>query len=235
MGIYTYNFDRLEKLLFTIISHNSDADFIEWLKDTSNLTNESTSFNKFKIAFSLVSRKVANQSIQLSSSQEEELKKEFGLILTNWDLHRLCRVWMILQIDASDKEAYIAKINDLFSNAEMNELATLYAALPVLAYPESWILRCAEGIRSNIGTVLDAVILNNPYPSLFLDEIAWNQLILKAFFTDKDTNQIIGVKQRANKNLANSLQDYIAERKAANRPIIDQLWEMIKINELEKK
>lgn len=233
--MYSYDFDKLKKLLFTIISQNSEGDFLEWLKNTSILANESTSFNKFKIAFSLVSRKVPNQNIQLNNSQEEELKKQFGLILTNWDLQRLCRIWMILQIDASDEKTYTAKINDLFSNAEMNELATMYAALPILAYPESWILRCAEGIRSNIGSVLDAIILNNPYPSSFLDEAAWNQLILKAFFTDKDTGQIIGVKERANESLAKSLQDYVDERKAANRPINDQLWEMIKINELEKK
>jgi hypothetical protein len=233
--MYSYDFDKLEKLLFTIISQNSEDDVLKWLRDTSAIANESNSFNKFKIAFSLVSRKVPHQSVQINSTQEEELKKQFGLMLTNWDLQRLYRIWMILQIDVSEKEAYIAKINDLFSNAEMNELASMYAALPILAYPESWTLRCAEGVRSNIGSVLDAIILNNPYPSAFLDETAWNQLILKAFFTDKDTTQIIGVAKRANSNLAKSLQDYVAERKAANRAIHDQLWEMIKINDLENK
>ena len=234
MSPYPYDFDKLEELIFTIIAQNNESNFLEWLKDSSILANESTSFNKFKVAFSLVSRKVPNQSIQVNTSQEEELKRQFGLTITNWDLQRLCRIWMILKIDVSDKERYKTKINELFSDAEMNELAAMYAALPILAYPESWILRCAEGIRSNIGSVLDAIIINNPYPSRFLDESAWNQLILKAFFTDKDT-QIIGVKERANENLAKSLQDYIDERKAANRPIKDQLWEMLKINKFENK
>ncbi len=235
MSPYSYDFDKLEELIVTIIVQNDESNFLEWLKDSSILANESSSFNKFKVAFSLVSRKVPNQSIKTNSSQEEELKKQYGLTITNWDLQRLCRIWMILKIDASDKERYKSKINELFRDAEMNELATMYAALPILAYPDSWISRCAEGIRSNIGSVLDAIILNNPYPAAFLDETAWNQLILKAFFTDKDTAQIIGVKERANENLAKSLQDYIDERKAANRPIKDQLWEMLKINKLENK
>ena len=235
MNMYSYDFEKLEKLILTIITQNIEINALEWLKDSSVFANDSSSFTKFKVAFSLVSRKVPNQSIQLNSSQEEELKSEFGLITKDWDLQRLCRIWLILQIDPSDEKSYTAKINDLFSNAEMNELATMYASLPVLAYPESWILRSAEGIRSNIGSVLDAIIINNPYPSRYLDESAWNQLILKAFFTDKDTTQIIGVEERANENLAKSLQDYIEEREAANRPIKDELREMLRINNLEKK
>lgn len=230
--MYSYDFDKLEKLLFTIISQNAKPDVLIWLKDISILANEESAFNKFKVGFSLVSRKIPHQPFQITKLQNEELK-QFGLTLADWDLQKLSRIWMIMQIDPTVKEVYVNKINDLFSNAEMSELASMYASLPILAYPESWALRCAEGVRSNIGSVLDAIILNNPYPSAFLNETAWNQLILKAFFTDKDTTQIVGVEKRANKNLAKSLKDYVAERKAASRPIHDQLWEMIKINDLE--
>ncbi|MDQ2862379.1 MAG: EboA domain-containing protein, partial [Bacteroidota bacterium] len=110
---------------------------------------------------------------------------------------------------------------------EMNELADLYASLPVFAYPEMWVKRCAEGIRSNIGIVLDAIMYDNPYPSKYLDEAAWNQLVLKAFFTDKDANRIIGLDARANKNLASTLIDYAHERWAAGRSVNVQLWRLV--------
>ena len=89
----------------------------------------------------------------------------------------------------------------------MNELVALYSALPVLAYPEIWKMRCAEGIRSNIGHVLESIMYNNPYPMQYLDEKAWNQLILKAFFTDKDINLIPGIDKRANAELARTRSD----------------------------
>ena len=63
----------------------------------------------------------------------------------------------------------------------MNELVALYSALPLLAYPEAWVHRCTEGIRSNIGPVLEAIMIANPYPSENLSEAAWNQVVLKAF------------------------------------------------------
>ncbi len=97
---------------------------------------------------------------------------------------------------------------------------------PILNYPEAWKLRCAEGIRSNIGTVLEAIMYHNPYPANNLDETAWNQLVLKAFFTDKDVNKIVGLDERANQNLANTLFDYVEERWAAGRTVNPQIWRL---------
>ena len=106
----------------------------------------------------------------------------------------------------------------------MSELVALYSSLPVLAYPETWVKRCAEGIRSNIGQVLEAVICKNPFPSEQLDEAAWNQLILKAIFTDKPLLDIVGLRERRNASLAKSLSDYAHERWAAHRDLNPLVW-----------
>jgi hypothetical protein len=67
---------------------------------------------------------------------------------------------------------------------------------------------------------------HNPYPQIYLDQKAWNQLVLKAFFTDKDLNKISGVDERANAELATTLQDYAHERWAASRSINPHLWRL---------
>ncbi len=90
----------------------------------------------------------------------------------------------------------------------MNELTALYGALPFLAFPEAWKLRTAEGVRSNIGSVLEAIMVRNPYPAQYLDEPAWNQLVMKAFFTDKPVHLISGLDERANPELARILRDF---------------------------
>jgi len=109
----------------------------------------------------------------------------------------------------------------------MNELVALYSSLPVLAYPEEWKMLCADGIRSNIATVLEAIMLDNPYPAAYLDEAAWNQMVLKAFFTEKDIDRIVGLNQRNNKQLAATLFDYAQERIAADREVNNKLWSLV--------
>ena len=68
---------------------------------------------------------------------------------------------------------------------------------------------------------------NNPYPSENLSEAAWNQLVLKAFFTEKPIHKIIGLDRRANQELANILSDYAHERWAAFRTVNPQLWRCV--------
>jgi hypothetical protein len=121
----------------------------------------------------------------------------------------------------------VAAIENLFLAADMNELVALYSALPLLDYPSRWKARCAEGIRSNIGDVLTAVMCDNPYPAAHLDEPAWNQLVMKAFFTDKPVDRIYRLDQRANAELAKILSDYAHERWAAGRRINPQLWRCV--------
>ena len=82
----------------------------------------------------------------------------------------------------------ILRIGEPFTAAEVNELVALHGALPVLAYPRKFTVRCAEGIRSTVGDVLQplfAII----YPAEYLEEAAWNQLVLKAF-TEKEIDRI---------------------------------------------
>jgi hypothetical protein len=149
--------------------------------------------------------------------------------MNDWSTDTLCRVWLLLQVSPHDKFNYVATIDPLFIGAEVNELVALYKALELLEYPEQWIGRCEEGIRSNIGSVLEAIMYNNGYPALYLREAAWNQMILKAFFTDKDVTRIRGLKQRVNPALKTSLADYVQERLTAGRSIHPEIYRLIEV------
>ncbi|SEK18947.1 EboA domain-containing protein [Parapedobacter koreensis] len=146
------------------------------------------------------------------------------LVVKDWPLVRLVRVWVLTRVPALEQPSYLSLIERLFSYGDVEELAALYAALPIYHYPAAWQLRCMEGIRSNMAPVRQAIIVNNHYPSQFLDEGAWNQLVLKAFFTDEDIPNIIGLKRRNNLRLAQALVDYAYELHAAKRNINPMLW-----------
>ncbi len=108
----------------------------------------------------------------------------------------------------------------------MNELVALYSALPLLAYPQNWLFRATEAVRSNVGDVFDALVMNNPYPTRYFDESAWNQLVLKTIFNDKAIHRIIGLQGRSNADLARMLSDFAHERWAAGRTVAPEVWRL---------
>lgn len=151
----------------------------------------------------------------------------FPLRIDGWPVSRLARVWVLMGIPAIAEADYVQLIERLFKYGDMEELTALYSALPVYHYPEAWVPRCKEGVRSNIGPVRHAVMADNPYPASFLEEEAWNQLVLKAFFTEEDIPSIFGLKRRNNRELAEALTDYAYERYAAKREINPMLWVLV--------
>lgn len=168
--------------------------------------------------------KSVDRDLRITLSDTHAEGEFVPLVIKDWPLVRLIRIWTLMNIPPMEEAAYVALIERLFKYGEMEELAALYAALPVYYYPAAWVPRCTEGIRSNMAPVRQVVMINNPYPSLFLGEGAWNQLVLKAFFTDEDIPQIMGLKQRNNARLAEALIDYAYELHAAKRTINPMLW-----------
>jgi hypothetical protein len=217
---------EIKKIISAIIRENLLPETWSWLAEKCVLGNHS--IQQLNTGFVSMPRKTGRAVIHFTKEQAATLSlARPDFIIDNWTVDRLCRVWLLLHLDAAKKDHYFHSIENLFLSAEMNELVALYSSLPVLPWPELWRNRCAEGIRSNIGIVLEAIICNNPYPSEQLSEAAWNQLVMKAFFTDKPIHQIIGLDRRANKELANILSDYANERWAASRTVNPQLWRCV--------
>jgi hypothetical protein len=166
--------------------------------------------------------------IVTSKEDQWDLSTEIhGFSVEGWSLVRLSRVWLLTQLDPSDKSDYVKNIETLFDTAEMNELVALYSALPVLSYPDQWLFRATDAVRSNMGFVFDAIALHNPYPEKYFSEPAWNQLVLKTIFNDKPIHFIEGLEKRANEKLALTLSDFAHERWAAGRTVPSQVWRLV--------
>ncbi|PZR39655.1 MAG: hypothetical protein DI538_06385 [Azospira oryzae] len=224
--MYTYDKNQLQSKLADYIGARVPADAWQWLQEKATLVTKDS--KQFHIAFAAASRKLGKQAVVLTAEEQtglQQIRKQ--LTVTGWAIDRLCRVWLLLQLNSEDEDNYVQTIERLFPAAEMNELVALYSALPLLAYPQRWRARCAEGIRNNIADVLEAIMCDNPYPSEQLDEAAWNQLVLKAIFTEKPLQKVIGLIERSNETLANSLTDYAHERWAAHRKVLPLLWQCV--------
>lgn len=179
-------------------------------------------------AFVAVPRFVARGPVQVSAEHSKSVSESIeGFSLENWSTVRLSRVWLLTRLDSSDRETYVRHIETLFDTAEMNELVALYSALPLLGYPEHWLFRATEAVRSNVGDVFDALVMRNPYPARHFTEAAWNQLVLKTIFNDKPIHNIVGLEERANATLSQILSDFAHERWAAGRSVAPEVWRLV--------
>lgn len=184
--------------------------------------------NGILTAFVAAPRFLARKPIQISEDSFTQVQKLVpGWRPDTWTLDRLGRVYLLLHLPTDDQAAYIRNIENLFSTAELQESVALYSALPVLAYPEQWLYRATEAVRSNIGVVFEAIAFGNPYPAMYFSEAAWNQLVLKCIFNAKPIHLIYGLTQRANADLAQHLSDLAHERWAAGRSLPVQAWRLV--------
>jgi hypothetical protein len=142
----------------------------------------------------------------------------------HWSVDQATRSLMLLAVPARDPDAYLATLDKVFNAADVGESVVLYQTLPLYPLPNRFIDRAAEGLRSNMTSVFEAVALRNPYPAEYFGENTWNQMVLKSCFVGSPLREIWGLDERANPNLARMLVDYAHERWAAGRTLTSELW-----------
>ncbi len=221
---YAYEATGTAIVLAEILEKQISEKGRQWIAGQLTAWQSKGTLQTFNIAFTAAPRFLGRDVITVPPAAREALLPRS---VDGYTADRLFRLWWLLQLPVTDEAAYVQAIENLFLAGEMNELTALYGALPFLAFPETWKLRTAEGIRSNIGSVLEAIMVRNPYPAAYLDEPAWNQLVMKAFFTDKPVHLITGLDERANADLARILRDFSRERRAASRPVPPMLWRLV--------
>ncbi len=218
-------YQELYSILASIIKNNVTDEAWHWLELKAAIVDDEIAYN---IAFASVVKKMGKQGVLLNNVEKIEFSKFSEILyLEYWTIDRIIRIWLLMQLDRVQELEYIRRIQTMFIAADMNELVALYSALPILQYPEAWIEQCTEGIRNNMEIVLQAIMYFNSYPANFLSDSAWNQMILKAFFTNQDISKIWAVDDRNNQSLANMLVDFAHERWAAGRETPIYLWRLV--------
>lgn len=214
---------KINSLLWEILTAQIAPSEAKWLEE-----NGVAEPLELMTAFVATPRFLAKRTVKPTVKQTLELNELLpGFSVEDWGIVRLSRVWLLSCLDTADKEEYCRHLETLFDTAEMNEMVALYSALPLLEYPEKWLFRATDAVRSNMGVVFDAVALKNPYPTKHFTELAWNQLVLKAIFNDKPIHFIVGLEERVNENLAFTLSDFAHERWAAGRTVPAQVWRLV--------
>jgi hypothetical protein len=83
-----------------------------------------------------------------------------------------------------------------------------------------------DACRSSVQTIFEAIACENPFPAARFPELNFNQMVLKALFTDVRLERIVGLDARVTSELRRMADAYASERRAAGRsvpPDIDRL------------
>ncbi len=143
-----------------------------------------------------------------------------------WSVDTAARILVLCSITRS-----ITPFGDRFAElcryADVAELIAFYKGLPLYPVPERIEAQAADGLRTNMRAVFEAIAHRNPFPREYFDQNRWNHMVLKALFVGSPLWPIQGLDKRANSELARILCDYAHERWAANRAVSPELWRCI--------
>lgn len=184
---------------------------------TDSLPLDAAAFNK---VIAMASRHAKRQPLCLSNDEQTLIQQQLpGWELSRWNLLETLRVALILAQPNLSSPEFTKVFSDAFQFADEGELCAFYKAIPLLPEPERFSWHMKEACRSNMRSLFCAAACDNPFPFHHFDEIAWNQLVMKAIFIEVPLAQVYGVQQRLSQKLSAMTQDFIAERTSAGRSI----------------
>ena len=198
-----------------------------WLANGIDRCRNGTVDRDLYLLMSAVSRQVGNAPLAVTAAEIAAASESRpGWDPRDWTLHEAVRVY-ILCASTSDGAQMSLRLDRLCSAADVGELVAFYRGLPLYPDQPRYTQRAAEGIRSNMRVVFEAVAHRNPYPAEQLTEAAWNQMVLKALFVGSQLAPIVGLDDRRNPTLGRMLCDYAHERWAATRSVSPELWRCV--------
>lgn len=179
------------------------------------------------VALGLVPRKLGKADLDLSDADlQAALRARPGWDPRGWSVDQAARVRILLHAGGTGAK-FAARFVQLCRTADVAEAIAFYRGLPL--YPDPQLLegQAAEGTRTNMRAVFEAVAHRSPYPREEFAENRWNHMVLKALFVGSALHPIQGLDARANPTLARMLCDYAHERWAAGRPVAPELWRCV--------
>jgi len=215
------------QLLQKWIAQKVDAAGAGWLGEAVAALAGGGSDRDLYRSVSLVSRKLGKTPLALPRAElSAATRARPGWDPSQWTVDQAGRVLLLLTV-TGDIDAFVRRLDQLCATADIDELVAFYRGLPLYPDPPRHRLRAAEGVRTNMKVVFEAVAHRNPYPAEQLEEDAWNQMVLKALFVGSELDPIVGLDGRANAALARMLGDYAHERWSAGRPVSPELWRCV--------
>ena len=171
--------------------------------------------NDFLASFSAAGRKMGSKVVQVPEGLFEE---QTARLLSMRGIDELVRIALLLAevVRSSDVQGLVTEL--YVRGAEREKIAVL-RALPLLPEPKRFTVLATEACRSSAQTVFEAIACDSPFAAQEFTDLAFNQMVLKALFTETSVLRIWGLETRVTAELKRMCLGYGDERRAASRPV----------------
>ncbi len=198
----------------------------DWFRSASAEIAAGVPSARFSALIALASRH-ARDSVSLAPSASERGHAERALEgwnIQRWTLLETLRVALVVARGDLDGDGGARAIEEAFHYADEGELRALYRSLALLPGAERFAWRAAEGCRTNMRSVFEAIALDTPFPYRWFDEVAWRSAAIKCVFVGAPLWRLFGLDRRLSSELARMALDLADERRSAGRPVQHELW-----------
>lgn len=214
-------------LLGRWLAQNLAGEQSAWVEACADRLRSGGSERDLYLSVSQVSRRVGKEPLRLTADElQAAAASRPDWDPADWTVDQAARIYLLLASTASGAELS-RRLDRLCGAADIGELVAFYRGLPLYPDQARHALRAAEGVRSNMRVVFEAIAHRNPYAAEQFEQPAWNQMVLKALFVGSRLDLIVGLDRRRNSHLARMLCDYAHERWAASRPVNPELWRCV--------
>lgn len=200
---------------------------VQWFEDElAKLVADPTARGQ-DLLLGLIPRRLGKADLLLEPADLADAQRaRTGWDPRGWSVDEAARI-RVLRDTGESPAPFAERFTELCRSADVAEAVALYRGLPLYPASEALDAQAAEGVRTNMRSIFEAVAHRNPYPRERFDQNRWNQMVLKALFIGSALAPIQGLDERANAELAQILSDYAHERWAAGRPVTPELWRCI--------
>ncbi|MFK8080618.1 MAG: EboA domain-containing protein [Granulosicoccus sp.] len=216
---------RARLILQTVLMSQLSTEKQQWLSDQLALVAIEKSNRSVDLAFGLCPRRLGKKPLLFTTIEKNDLNQ----CMPGWDLDGVSMdavARMLVLTCFSDTRQLAEQLTRLLRHADLHEQLALYKGLPLYAASATVNDRLADGLRSNISEVFEAIAHNNPYAGWHLDTHRFNHMVLKALFIESTLAPIVHLEERNNLDLVRMLLDFARERRAALRSVPEELWSL---------
>jgi hypothetical protein len=201
---------------FDLVASRASAPAREWL----STRREGLEPQSFPVVYAGAGRRLGAVPVEPTAEESARLEAQGLPVPRGWPLSAVGRVALLaLVCRGLDRDARVQLAQSVFKTGDNDERAALLKGLSMLPEPEAFVDLAVDACRSHVQQVFEAIACENPYPARYFPEHAFNQMVLKSFFTGTSVQRIEGLATRRSAELVRMAEAYASERRAAGRPV----------------
>ncbi|HEX7126017.1 MAG TPA: EboA domain-containing protein [Thermodesulfobacteriota bacterium] len=193
----------------------------DWLAAAADPARGAADRSAFLAAFAIAARRLGTAPLAPAAAEVADLAAAgVDWPLAAWRVDEAGRAALLaLAGDRLAEAEHLALVEEAYRHGDTRERQAVLRALPLLDRPARFVPLGVDACRSHVQPVFEAIACENPFPVRHFPDLHWNQMVLKALFTEVPLDRVFGLASRRSPELARMAADYARERRLAGRSV----------------